>query len=253
MANNGGALGWFNQHVANPVDNAINTSAKDVAGGLESAGKGINTGIADADYWSNRNIADPIGRALTGHNIAATGSPAPTPQQNTGTSPTAPPTKKSNPIAYQAAIATAVAPLMKQLSNLGNASTINSALAATPDASAALSAEPSLASGISQSIQSQVADYKSGLNTMLKYSGTETQLQDLVKGIGELISYPVALPGQQNTPSSVSQNSVLDTIYNTLNNMRNYGTSSTTSSNSNYNASIADILGGSTPSSSSGS
>lgn len=137
------------------------------------------------------------------------------------TTPAVPPT-----LSFQAAVGKALQPAINRLGGTQNLSTLNQSLAGLPYAAAANSAIPNLSQGIASTLQGQIADYKSGLNSMLSQVGTATPLQDILKGMGELLSYPTAttLTGSEGAPGGVSNNSTLQEVYQELANLRNGNT-----------------------------
>lgn len=149
-------------------------------------------------------------------------------------------------LSYQATVAQALAPLMRQLGGVGNMSQINQALGAVPQAAAANAAIPTLAQGVASSISDQVKDYTQGLNALISQSGTSEPLQELLKGMGEMLSYP-SVPGaqgQSGAPSGIEQSPLLQSIYNNLNLMRNAQLPpAPTHSNSVQNLNIDSLVG----------
>lgn len=235
---------WTPDHA---IESFVDKAGTDIGHGLSDFGQTVNSALTGSNKQGLAHPLDPanIPTTRTAENTAPR-PPVPAGQPT----PFAATTSAPDQLSFQAAVSTAVAPLMKQLGQIGNANNINHALAQSPFSSNANAAEPTLAHSISTSLQTQVKDYQSGLQAMLNNVSTAQPLTDLTKGIGELISYPIALPGQNSAPAAVASSNILDTLYNTLNNMRNFGTgtapattsSSPGSSSSDYNQSVANLV-----------
>jgi len=208
-------------NVVNGIPSPIKTAASDLQGAANDVRSGLSTAENDVGDW--------LKSGFTGGGNGS--SPAPT-QYKTVTTPAVPAT-----LSYQAALGKAIQPTINALGGTTNLSQLNRALAGLPNAAAANTAIPNLSTTIASSLQGQIADYKTGLNDMLSQAGTATPLQDILKGMGELLSYPTGgqLTGNQGAPGGVAQNDTLAAVYAALQTLRNGGTlSSNTDSGAGY-------------------
>ena len=153
-------------------------------------------------------------------------------------------------LSYQAAVGQAMRPVVSALGALGGQSNINSALSGLPYASQANAAIPGISNTIASTLQSSIQDYQQGLNSMLKYAGTATPLQDILKGMGELLAYPTStvLTGTNGAPGGVQEDPLLAAIYNIASSIRGGGSipvANTQTNGSSYNSSpLATATGG---------
>lgn len=229
------------------INDTDKAAVQAISGAINNAPFNINNYIQGTAQQGGLAGWGAIGQALYN-----TGTPQPTavvqPQSSANplgpagphkASYTPPPTGAPE-LTYQQAMTRMDQPLINAAANVGG----------TTLAQGQPGAPASASQNISTTLQTMSSDYKQGLNLLLKTSGNMTPLEAELKGMAELIAYPVAgLTGQQGAPPGVEGIPFLESLYEALNQERE-GVAPTTSSASNLagynnNNAVQTILSGS--------
>jgi len=150
------------------------------------------------------------------------------PVNNAPPKSTTPASTFTDPLSFQAAMSYAIAPLLHGFAAANSPGQINAALE-NPQSAANSPLSTNLASQLSSNIQSQVADYQSGLNALAQSSGAapfkgqpdSATLQAILKGMTEILAFPTSYSGQQGAPPSAANSPLMTLLYSTLNAYRN--------------------------------
>lgn len=151
-----------------------------------------------------------------------------------------------DPLTYQQIMNKSIGPMIRSLGQEAGTSApqINSALAPYQQG-----VPSSVGEQIASTMQAMTSDYQQGLSSMLKYSGQQPAITAILKGMSDILAFPVSgLLGQQGAPPGVEGTPFLQQLYATLNQERSgttpsTSTASTTTGYNNPNAVNAALAG----------